>query len=111
MTDLSTDLQSIRNTLQLSLDQDRGQLSFSEHIYLVNRIKSINTQLAFLSPGNIPTMHVSQMWFLYRKYKDNPDGSPSFAHFMGRAVQGYDCLMINWCNMWLGIETDGYTHS
>ena len=21
------------------------------------------------------------------------------------------CIMIEWCGMWLGIETDGYTHS
>jgi hypothetical protein len=24
---------------------------------------------------------------------------------------GYDCIMIFWCGMWLGIEKDGYTHS
>ena len=28
-----------------------------------------------------------------------------------RVMQGYDCLMIKWCGMWLGIETDGFTHS
>jgi len=29
-----------------------------------------------------------------------------------RAVQpGWDCVMIKWCGMWLGIERDGYTHS
>ena len=29
-----------------------------------------------------------------------------------KAVQvGYDCIMIFWCGMWLGIEKDGYTHS
>ena len=22
-----------------------------------------------------------------------------------------DAVMIHWCNMWLGIEQDGYTHS
>ena len=22
-----------------------------------------------------------------------------------------DCIMVHWCGMWLGIETDGYTHS
>lgn len=21
------------------------------------------------------------------------------------------CIIVKWCNMWLGIETDGYTHS
>lgn len=24
---------------------------------------------------------------------------------------GFDCVMVPWCGMWLGIETDGYTHS
>lgn len=29
-----------------------------------------------------------------------------------RGVQpGYDCVMIHWKGMWLGIEPDGYTHS
>ncbi|MGY3278145.1 hypothetical protein [Bradyrhizobium sp. S3.7.6] len=29
-----------------------------------------------------------------------------------RTVQpGYDCIMVHWCGMWLGIEPDGYTHS
>ena len=22
-----------------------------------------------------------------------------------------DCVMVPWCDMWLGIEPDGYTHS
>ena len=22
-----------------------------------------------------------------------------------------NCVMVPWCGMWLGIETDGYTHS
>ena len=29
-----------------------------------------------------------------------------------RSVQsGYDCIMVQWCGMWLGIEKDGHTHS
>jgi len=29
-----------------------------------------------------------------------------------RTVQGgAGCIMVPWCNMWLGIEPDGYTHS
>jgi hypothetical protein len=59
----------------------------------------------------IPPMNVSQMWGLYCKYRQDPDGSPTFRHFMSRAKQGHDCLMIHWCGMWLGIELDGYTHS
>jgi hypothetical protein len=26
-------------------------------------------------------------------------------------VPGHGCIMVKWCNMWLGIEPDGYTHS
>ena len=48
---------------------------------------------------------------LLRKFKQNPNGSESYLQFRRRVVQGYDCIMIQWCNMWLGIETDGYTHS
>jgi hypothetical protein len=59
----------------------------------------------------IPNMNVTQMYSLYLKYLQNPDGSDCFLHFMSRATQGYDCLMIHWCYMWIGIETDGYTHS
>jgi hypothetical protein len=29
-----------------------------------------------------------------------------------RTVQGgWDCIMVHWKGMWLGIEKDGYTHS
>jgi hypothetical protein len=31
--------------------------------------------------------------------------------FRRTAHAGYDCIMIQWCGMWLGIEPDGYTHS
>ena len=24
---------------------------------------------------------------------------------------GMDCAIVHWCNMWLGIETNGHTHS
>lgn len=26
-------------------------------------------------------------------------------------VPSFDCIMVPWCGMWLGIESDGYTHS
>jgi len=35
----------------------------------------------------------------------------SYRQFRRTVQQGYDCIMVPWCNMWLGIETDGYTHS
>ena len=31
-----------------------------------------------------------------------------------RTVQPYigdDCVLVPWCNMWVGIESDGYTHT
>jgi len=46
-----------------------------------------------------------------RVYHRDPDGSKSYLQFRHRVVMGYDCLMIQWCGMWLGIESDGYTHS
>jgi len=30
---------------------------------------------------------------------------------LARPAIGFDCLMVPWCGMWLGIETDGYVHS
>lgn len=35
----------------------------------------------------------------------------TYRQFRKRAVHSYDCIMIQWCRMWLGIEADGYTHS
>lgn len=35
----------------------------------------------------------------------------SYREFRKIAVEGFDCLMVPWCGMWLGIEKDGYTHS
>ena len=31
--------------------------------------------------------------------------------FRRTVCSGYDCAMVPWAGMWLGIETDGYTHS
>ena len=35
----------------------------------------------------------------------------SYLAFRRRLVHGFDCAMIPAAGMWLGIETDGYTHS
>ena len=35
----------------------------------------------------------------------------TYREFRRTAQQGFDCLMVPWCGMWLGIEKDGYTHS
>ena len=35
----------------------------------------------------------------------------SYIQFRRSVVQTVDCIMVKWCGMWLGIESDGYTHS
>lgn len=35
----------------------------------------------------------------------------SYKAFRKTVQYGYDCIMLPWCGMWLGIEKDGYTHS
>ncbi len=35
----------------------------------------------------------------------------SYLQFRRSVQRGYDCIMVPWCGMWLGIEQDGYTHS
>lgn len=35
----------------------------------------------------------------------------TYRQFRNRVKSGYDCIMVKWCGMWLGIERDGYTHS
>ena len=37
--------------------------------------------------------------------------SMTYREFRKTVLTGYDCLMVHWCGMWLGIELDGYTHS
>jgi hypothetical protein len=50
---------------------------------------------------------------VYRKYTANADGATSYRAFRRRLrpAIGLDCVMLPWCGMWLGIETDGHTHS
>lgn len=49
---------------------------------------------------------------LFKKYKQAPDGSSSYIEFRRRLKPTMDeSVMLRWCGMWLGIETDGYTHS
>lgn len=35
----------------------------------------------------------------------------SYLQFRKTVQPGWDCVMVPWCGMWLGIEQDGYTHS
>jgi len=48
---------------------------------------------------------------LHAKWLQNNNGM-SYLQFRRSILLGsFDCIMVNWCGMWLGIETDGYTHS
>jgi len=47
---------------------------------------------------------------LYRKWLQDSQGL-TYKQFRKGVFYGPGCIMINWCGMWLGIETDGYTHS
>ena len=38
-------------------------------------------------------------------------GPITYREFRKKLSPAYDCVMIHWCGMWLGIEPDGYTHS
>ncbi len=47
---------------------------------------------------------------IHRKWtQDNQN--MTYRQFRKTVLEGYDCLMVQWCGMWLGIESDGYTHS
>lgn len=43
------------------------------------------------------------------KRLDQPD--MTYRQFRKLAVHSFGCMMVPWCGMWLGIESDGYTHS
>ena len=49
---------------------------------------------------------------LYNRPLDNGT-SETYLQFRRKVIKASydDCIMISWCNMWIGIETDGYTHS
>jgi len=49
---------------------------------------------------------------LLRKWEqDNQDMTYQQFRNTVQSCIGDDCVMVRWSGMWLGIETDGYTHS
>lgn len=40
-----------------------------------------------------------------------PERPITYREFRKTVHHGWDCIMVPWCGMWLGIEKDGYTHS
>mgnify|MGYP000002771422 len=47
---------------------------------------------------------------LHRKWSQDNQGL-SYIAFRRTVSTGFDCVMVRWSGMWLGIEPDGYTHS
>lgn len=52
----------------------------------------------------------AQQKSLFRKWKQDNQGLP-YRQFRKTVQPGPGCIMVQWCGMWLGIETDGHTHS
>jgi len=40
-----------------------------------------------------------------------PKTLKGYRAFRRTVQQGFECVMVPWAGMWLGIETDGHTHS
>ena len=53
----------------------------------------------------------AQQKAILKVYLRDPTEAQSYLQFRRRVVRGFDCLMLPWKGMWLGIELDGYTHS
>jgi hypothetical protein len=49
-----------------------------------------------------------QVWTRTIYDKPNP---LTYREFRATVQPGWDCIMVPWAGMWLGIESDGYTHS
>jgi len=56
------------------------------------------------------TLNKAQRVALHRKWLQADQGL-SYLAFRRTVKHGFDCAMVEWCGMWLGIESDGYTHS
>ena len=55
-------------------------------------------------------LNTEQRKALHRKWVQNNQGL-TYLQFRRTVMQGFDCAMVRWSGMWLGIELDGYTHS
>ena len=55
-------------------------------------------------------LNKNQTKSLLRKWKQNNQGL-TYLQFRRTVQPGWDCVMVQWSGMWLGIEKDGYTHS
>jgi hypothetical protein len=79
---------------------------------------SSDGKIAILNPDSrIGQFQITadQLRALRKKYEQKADGAASFEEFLIRTSPGAigtdQYILLRWCGMWLGIETDGYTHS
>jgi hypothetical protein len=61
----------------------------------------------------VQTLNKPQQKALKRKYdqSETVNRKMTYRQFRKTVRFSYDCAMVHWCGMWLGIEKDGYTHS
>ena len=102
---------------QYGREQPAGE---GEYLNLTDALAAANVWLDNLGAtgrevieGRLLVLTDAQELAVYRKYEDNPDGAEHYDVFRSRVsyVDSYGAAMLQWCNMWLGIEKDGYTHS
>jgi hypothetical protein len=53
----------------------------------------------------------AQQKAVLKVYLRDTGEASSYLKFRRRVIRGFDCVMLPWKGMWLGIEKDGYTHS
>lgn len=58
-----------------------------------------------------PLETVFEIYPLSTKQRHEGQAPATYRHFRHTVRHGSGCIMVPWCGMWLGIETDGYTHS
>ncbi len=55
-------------------------------------------------------LNKAQRAALFHKWSQDSQGM-TYRQFRATVQVGWDCVMVHWSGMWLGIESDGYTHS
>ena len=48
---------------------------------------------------------------VWKRVQNETENPPSYLTFRRTTQPGWDCIMVPFAGMWLGIEKDGYTHS
>jgi hypothetical protein len=59
------------------------------------------------------TLTKAQRHAVFKLYSRNVDGAHSYRQFRQRVFPGFGgaYVMVQWCGMYVGIETDGHSHT